>query len=58
MVKYKVLKDAIDNKTDKAYATGDIVDEPVRVIDDFEKRLKAKGYELPFFERLHKAKKK
>lgn len=58
MVKYKVLKDAIDKKTDKDYATGDIVDEPIRVINDFEKRLKAKGYELPFFERVNKPKNK
>lgn len=58
MVQYKVLKDAIDNNTDKAYAAGDIIDEPVRVIDDFEKRLKAKGYELPFFKRVNKPKKK
>ncbi|MGW7906917.1 hypothetical protein ACWEXP_03980 [Staphylococcus pseudoxylosus] len=58
MVKYKVLKDAIDKKTDKDYATGDIIDEPVRVITYFEKRLKDKGYELPFFERVHKPKKK
>lgn len=58
MVKYKVLKDAIDKKTDKSYATGDTVDEPVRAIEDFEKRLKNKGYKLPFFKRVNKPKNK
>jgi len=28
------------------------VEEKVKVVDDFEKRLKKKGYELPFFERV------
>ena len=30
----------------------DVVEEKVKVVDDFEKRLKKKGYELPFFERV------
>ncbi|WP_182469355.1 hypothetical protein [Staphylococcus devriesei] len=52
MVKFKVLKDAINLKTDKEYRKDEVVDEKVKEIDDFEKRLKDKGYELPFFERL------
>ncbi|GGG87700.1 hypothetical protein GCM10007342_07220 [Staphylococcus pragensis] len=52
MAQYKVLKDAIDLKTDKEYRQDEIIEEKVKTINDFEKRLKAKGYELPFFERL------
>ena len=52
MVQYKVLKDANDLKTGKEYLKDEIVEEKVKVVDDFEKRLKKKGYELPFFERV------
>ena len=50
MVQYKVLKDANDLKTGKEYRKDEVVEEKVKVVDDFEKRLKKKGYELPFFE--------
>ncbi|MGX0126243.1 hypothetical protein [Staphylococcus hominis] len=52
MVQYKVLKDANDLKTGKEYHKNEVVEEKVKVVDDFEKRLKKKGYELPFFERF------
>lgn len=52
MVQYKVFKDANDLKTGKEYRKDEVVEEKVKVVDDFEKRLKKKGYELPFFERV------
>lgn len=52
MVQYKVLKDANDLKTGKEYHKDEVVEEKIKVVDDFEKRLKKKGYELPFFERV------
>ena len=52
MVQYKVLKDANDLKTGKEYRKDEVVEEKVKVVDDFEKRLKKKVYELPFFERV------
>lgn len=52
MAKFKVLKDAINLKSDKEYRKDEVVEEKVKDINDFEKRLKNKGYELPFFERI------
>lgn len=52
MAKFRVLKDAIDIKTDKEYRKNEVVEEKVKDINDFEKRLKNKGYELPFFKRI------
>ncbi|BAE05075.1 MULTISPECIES: hypothetical protein [Bacilli] len=52
MVQYKVLKDAKDLKTGKEYRKDEVVEEKVKVVNDFEKRLKKKGYKLPFFERV------
>ena len=42
MVQYKVLKDANDLKTGKEYRKDEVVEEKVKVVDDFEKRLKKK----------------
>lgn len=52
MAKFRVLKDAINLKTDKEYSKNEVVEEKVKDINDFEKRLKNKGYELPFFKRI------
>lgn len=56
MVQYKVLKDAKDLKTGKEYRKDEVVEEKVKVVNDFEKRLKEKGYKLPFFERVEENK--
>ena len=40
MAQYKVLKDANDLKTGKEYRKDEVVEEKVKVVDDFEKRLK------------------
>ncbi|HEC2149868.1 TPA: hypothetical protein R1946_001377 [Staphylococcus delphini] len=54
MAAFKVLKDCKDKKANHLYKKDETVEATVKDINDFERRLKKAGYELPFFERLDK----
>lgn len=54
MAKFKALLDCRDEKNNKSYEQAKTYNVTVKEIEDFEKRLEKKGYELPFFERIKK----
>ncbi|MCJ1668541.1 hypothetical protein MT339_09040 [Staphylococcus sp. NRL 19/737] len=56
MAKYEVLESCRDLETGTDYTKNDIVDKPVKDIEDFEKRLDEAGYKETFFKRLEEKK--
>ncbi|EII2116480.1 hypothetical protein [Staphylococcus pseudintermedius] len=52
MATFEVLKDCRDKKAKHLYRKDEKIEATVKAINDFERRLKKAGYELPFFKRI------
>lgn len=54
MAEFKVLKSCKNKEDDKLFKKDEKINETVKYVQDFEKRLEDAGYKLPFFKRTDK----